>query len=66
MDLKKKGNMSKKLADSSGVPQEWEVKLHFLELGGSRRSLACVQCLPRGNSYFITREWPRTRAYYAN
>lgn len=33
LDLKKKGNMSKKLADPSGVPQEWEVRLHFLELG---------------------------------
>jgi len=66
LDLEKKGNISKKLADPSGVSQDWEGRLRFFGAGKSSRSLACVQCLPRGNSYFIAREWPRTRAYYSN
>lgn len=33
LDLEKTGYMSKKLADPYGVSQEWEVRLHFLELG---------------------------------
>lgn len=45
LDLKKKRNMSKKLADPSGVPQEWEVKLHFLELGEADAAwLVCSAC----------------------
>lgn len=45
LDLEKTGYMSKKLADPYGVSQEWEVRLHFLELGKAVPArLVCSAC----------------------